>query len=366
MLLGSPFWDLEILQPCPRCGSPPLPACCEMPYTCEGCGPAEEACLRVNSPGIRRGRGGFTWKDVSGNEVAKAELQLEGGGEEARNHGGIWNRSSGLLQPCVCLGKGGQGGRGCPEIRGCPRYRHVPCPVVIWQWFALLRQESWVTNWELSKEDLGKKCRQLIGALLTRRTSRRENALAKKFRLVLGTGPGAGRWNNTGCCRRRGTQEARRWQSWLCLLSRPLGSSPDLTQVCVWRSKSFNIQREQEKYRIQKAGVWWGEPLARAGAQEWHSKPSTCRSWTETLARLQLEAVTSPRAGEQVLHPGDVRPRCRQLLCAAPHTCFHVCSCAATPLAHMVSGSSGTAFRDFSPPSVFASSLGKVTFKLTS
>lgn len=161
-------------------------------------------------------------------------------------------------------------------------------------------------------------------------------------------------------------QEARRWQSWLCLLSRPLGSSPDLTQVCVWRSKGFNIQREQEKYRIQKAGVWRGEPLARAGAQEWHSKPSTCRSRTETLAQLQLEAVTSPRAGEQVLRPGDVRPRCRQLLWAVPHTCFHVCSCAATPLAHMVSGSSGTAFRDFSPPSVFASSLGKVTFKLTS
>lgn len=60
-----------------------LPACCEMLCTCEGCDPAAEACLRVNSPGIRRGRGGFTWEDVSGNEVAKARLQLEGGGEQA-------------------------------------------------------------------------------------------------------------------------------------------------------------------------------------------------------------------------------------------------------------------------------------------
>lgn len=42
----------------------------------------------MNSPGIRRGRGGFAWKDVSGNEMAEAKFRLEGGGEEVFSHRG--------------------------------------------------------------------------------------------------------------------------------------------------------------------------------------------------------------------------------------------------------------------------------------
>lgn len=56
-----------------------------MPYTCEGCDPRVEAHICVNSPGIRRGRGGFAWKDVSGNEVAEATFRLEGGGKGVCN-----------------------------------------------------------------------------------------------------------------------------------------------------------------------------------------------------------------------------------------------------------------------------------------
>lgn len=54
--------------------------------------------------------------------------------------------------------------------------------------------------------------------------------LARKFRLVLGMGPGVGR-NKIGCCCWCSMQEVRRWQGWPCLLSRPLGSSQDEQNV---------------------------------------------------------------------------------------------------------------------------------------
>lgn len=55
--------------------------------------------------------------------------------------------------------------------------------------------------------------------------------LARKFGLVLGTGPGVGRWNKIGCCCWCGMQEVRRWQGWLCLLAGPLESSQDEQNV---------------------------------------------------------------------------------------------------------------------------------------
>lgn len=53
---------------------------------CKGCDLQAEARILVNSPGIRRGRGGFAWKDVSGNEMAEAKFRLEGGGKGVCNY----------------------------------------------------------------------------------------------------------------------------------------------------------------------------------------------------------------------------------------------------------------------------------------
>lgn len=96
---------------------------------------------------------------------------------------------------------------------------------------SLLGRSSWLTNWELAKTDLGRTFGQRIRTLLTSRTSCRKNALARKFRLVLGTGPGVGRWNKIGCCHWCGMREARRWQGWLFLLLGPLGSCQDEKNV---------------------------------------------------------------------------------------------------------------------------------------
>lgn len=85
--------------------------------------------------------------------------------------------------------------KGLPQGLGFPLSRSPPAVV-----FSLLGQSSWVTNWELSKTDLGRTFRQRIRALLTGRISWRKNVLARKFRLVLGTGPGFGRWNKIGWC----------------------------------------------------------------------------------------------------------------------------------------------------------------------
>lgn len=105
-------------------------------------------------------------------------------------------------------------------MRGCPRDWGVPCLAVLRQWSLLCSgSHLGLQIGNCPKTDLGRTFRQHIRALLTGRTSWRKNVLARKFRLVLGTGPGVGRWNKIGCCRWCSTQEARRWQGWLCLLS---------------------------------------------------------------------------------------------------------------------------------------------------
>lgn len=126
--------------------------------------------------------------------------------------GGTWNRCLRFSSPAFAYERGVNGeikprDKGLPWGLGCP-LSHSPLAM----FFSLLRQLSWVTNWELSKTDLGRTFRQHIGALLTGRTSWRKNVLARKFSLVLGMGPGAGRWNKIGCCRWGSTQEEKRWQ----------------------------------------------------------------------------------------------------------------------------------------------------------
>lgn len=65
----------------------------------------------MNSPGIRRGRGGFAWKDVSGNEMAEAKFRLEGGGEGVcKPLRGSGKDPLGISSPALLLRKRCQGG----------------------------------------------------------------------------------------------------------------------------------------------------------------------------------------------------------------------------------------------------------------